>query len=64
MIYLLDIDECAAIFENKESKCPLYSKCQNLPGSFLCHCTPGFEPLKERDLFSRISSGVLNECVG
>lgn len=60
--FFSDIDECASIFNNNRSRCPPYSKCQNLPGSFLCHCTTGFELFKKQEHFFKM--GFLNECIG
>ncbi|VDK40032.1 unnamed protein product [Gongylonema pulchrum] len=36
-----DIDEC----ETGVAQCPKHSTCVNLPGTYFCNCTEGFQPL-------------------
>ncbi|VDK71684.1 unnamed protein product [Litomosoides sigmodontis] len=41
VILIVNINEC----ETGIAKCPEYSTCVNLPGTYFCNCTEGFQPL-------------------
>lgn len=51
----IDIDECVEL----QNPC-VVGRCQNVPGTYLCHCPPGYEAREEFD--GRLRCLDVNEC--
>lgn len=43
-IYYLDVDECATNRDDCDRKTTI---CENVDGSYVCSCKPGYKPLDE-----------------